>query len=184
MWNSFKRKNKRLKELQDLARMNAILDQLSRRGLLFWRKKDNILLIEESFVMLKLAEGREGFLKFLNQVAVWQNSKLIDEAYEAHRIKVETAAVRKAQKQFANLTKADIMRIRQEARINMSPLPIEKLDSVKEFDIFVVRSNTPSAQEATEEGGQLLALGHYDGEKVEMAMYDDVKYVLYDRPVS
>ena len=184
MWNPFKRKNKRWKELHDLAQLSAILDKLSRRGLIFWRKKDNILLIEESFVMLKLAEGRKGFLNFLNQVAVWQSSKLIDEAYEAHHINVETAAVRKAQKQFVNLTKADIHRIRQEARANMSELPIEKLDYIKEFDILVVRSSAPSAQEATEEGGQLLALGHYDGAKVEMAMYDDVKYILYDRSES
>ena len=132
--------------------------------------------------MLKLAEGRKGFLNFLNQVAVWQSSKLIEDAYEAHRINVETSAVHKAQKQFANLTKADIQRIRQNARANMEPLPIEKLDYVKEFDIFVVRSNALSAQEATEEGGQLLALGHYDGKDVEMAMYDDIKYILYDRP--
>lgn len=184
MWNPFRRKNKRWKELHDLVQMTAILDKLSRRGLIFWREKDNILLIEESFVMLKLAEGRKGFLNFLNQVAVWQSSKLINEAYEAHRINVETAAVRRAQKQFANLTKADIQRIRQEARANMPLLPIEKLDYVKEFDILVVRSSAPSAQEVTEEGGQLLALGHYDGEKVEMAMYDDVKYILYDRPES
>lgn len=184
MWNPFRRKNKRWKELHDLAQMSAILDKLSRQGLIFWRKKDNILLIEEFFVMLKLAEGRKGFLYFLNQVAVWQSSNLINEAYEAHRINVETTAVRKAQKQFANPTKADIHRIRHEARANMSELPIEKLDYVKEFDILVVRSSAPSAQEATEEGGQLLALGHYDGEKVEMAMYDDVKYILYDRPES
>lgn len=184
MWNPFKRKNKRLKELHDLAQMSAILEKLSRRGLIFWRKKDNILLIEECFVMLKLAEGREGFLKFLNQVAMWQSSKLINEAYEAHRINVETSAVRKAQKQFANLTKADIQRIRQEARVNMPELPVGKLDYVKEFDILVVRFSAPSAQEATEEGGQLLAIGHYDGEKVEMAMYDDIKYILYDRPES
>lgn len=164
--------------MQDLAQMKAILEKLSRRGLIFWRKKDKILLIEECFVMLKLAEGREGFLKFLNQVAVWQNSKLIDEAYESHRINVETAAVRKASQQFANLTKADIQRIRQNAREEMPMLSVEKLKYVKEFDIFVVRSHAPSAQEATEEGGQLLALGHYDGEKVEMAMYDDVKYIL------
>lgn len=184
MWNPFKRKNKHLKELHDLAQMNAILEKLSRRGLIFWRKKDNILLIEECFVMLKLAEGRKGFLNFLNQVAAWQSSKLIFDAYEAHRINVESSAVREAQKQYSNLTKADIRRIRQEARVNMPELPIEKLDYVKEFDIFVVRSNAPSEQDATEEGGQLLALGHYDGENVEMAMYDDIKYILYDRPES
>ena len=178
MWNPFRRKNKHLKEVQDLAAMIGIFEILSRRGVVFWRKKDNILIIEEYFAMLKMAEGREGFLKFLNQVAVWQSSKLIDEAYETHSIKVETDAVRKAQRKYANLTKADIMRIRQEARENMPMIPIEQLDYIKEFDIFIVRASAPSAQDATEESGQLLALGHYDGEKVEMAMYDEVKHNL------
>ena len=178
MWNPFRRKNKHLKEVQDLAAMIGIFEILSRRGVVFWRKKDNILIIEECFAMLKMAEGREGFLKFLNQVAVWQSSKLIDEAYEAHSIKVETDAVRKAQRKYANLTKADIMRIRQEARENMPMLPLEQLEYIKEFDIFVVRASAPSAQDATEESGQLLALGHFDGEKVEMAMYDEIKHNL------
>ena len=178
MWNPFRRKNKHLKEVQDLAAMIGIFEILSRRGVVFWRKKDNILIIEEYFAMLKMAEGREGFLKFLNQVAVWQSSKLIDEAYEAHSIKVETDAVRKAQRKYANLTKADIMRIRQEARENMPMLTLEQLEYIKEFDIFVVRASAPSAQDATEESGQLLALGHYDGEKVEMAMYDEIKHNL------
>ena len=178
MWNPFRRKNKHLKELQDLAAMMGIFEILSRRGVVFWRKKDNILIIEECFAMLKMAEGREGFLKFLNQVAVWQSSKLIDEAYETHILKVETDAVRKAQRKYANLTKADIMRIRQEARENMQMLPIEQLEYIKEFDIFVVRANAPAAQEATEASGQLLALGHFDGEKVEMAMYDEIKHNL------
>ena len=178
MWNPFRRKNKHLKEVQDLAAMIGIFEILSRRGVVFWRKKDNILIVEEYFAMLKMAEGREGFLKFLNQVAVWQSSKLIDEAYETHRIKVETDAVRKAQRKYANLTKADIMRIRQEARENMPMLPLEQLEYIKEFDIFVVRASVPSAQDATEASGQLLALGHYDGEKVEMAMYDEIKHNL------
>lgn len=184
MWNPFRSKNKKLKELQDLAAMTAIFDKLSRRGVIFWRKKDNILIIEEYFAKIKLAEGREGFLKFLNQVATWQNNILIQEAYSAHCLTVETEAVRKATRKFASLTKADIQRIRQNARDNMPVIPPEQLDCIQEFDIFVVRASAPSAQEATDESGQLLALGHYDGEKVEMAMYDDVKYILYDSPES
>ena len=178
MWNPFRRKNKHLKELQDLAAMIGIFEILSRRGVVFWRQKDKILIIEECFVKLKMSEGRDGFLKFLNQVATWQNSILIQEAYAARCLKVETDAVRKAQRKYANLTKADIMRIRQEARENMQMLPIEQLEYIKEFDIFVVRANAPSAQEATEASGQLLALGHFDGEKVEMAMYDEIKHNL------
>ena len=178
MWNPFRRKNKHLKELQDLAAMIGIFEILSRRGVVFWRKKDNILIIEEYFVMLKMAEGREGFLKFLNQVATWQNNIIIQEAYSAECLKVETDAVRKAQRKYANLTKADIQRIRQETRENMPMIPLGQLDCIKEFDIFVVRASAPSAQEATEASGQLLALGHFAGEEVEMAMYDEIKHNL------
>ena len=178
MWNHFRRKNKHLKELQDLAAMMGIFEILSRRGVVFWRNKDKILIIEEYFAKLKMAEGREGFLKFLNQVATWHNNIIIQEAYESYFLKLETEAVREAQRKYANLTKADIMRIRQEARENMQMLPIEQLDCIKEFDIFIVRANAPSAQDATEASGQLLVLGHFDGEKVEMAMYDDIKHNL------
>ena len=184
MWNPFRRKNKTFEELKDLAAMTAIFEKLSRRGVIFWRKKDNILIIEESLVRLKLSEGREGFLKFLNQVATWQNSILFQEAYAAHCLKVETDAVREAQRKYASLTKADIQRIRQYARENMPIIPIEQLDCIKEFDIFVVRSNAPSKHGATEENSQLLALGHFDGEKVEMAMYDEMKHILHDKSQS
>ena len=180
MWKLFRSKNKKkqkkaLQNLRDLHEMVGILDKWARHGLIFWRRKDKLLIIEETVALIKLAEGRKGFLNFLNQIAVWQSSKLIDEAYETHSIKVETDAVRKAQRKYANLTKADIMRIRQEARENMPMIPLEQLDYIKEFDIFVVRANAPSAQEATEASGQLLAVGHFDGEKVEVAMYDEIK---------
>lgn len=183
MWKLFRSKNKKkqkkaLQNLRDLHEMVGILDKWARHGLIFWRRKDKLLIIEETVALIKLAEGRKGFLNFLNQIAVWQSSKLIDEAYETYSIKVETDAVRKAQRKYANLTKADIMRIRQEARENMPMIPLEQLDYIKEFDIFVVRANAPSAQEATEASGQLLAVGHFDGEKVEMAMYDEVKHNL------
>lgn len=175
MWNIFKKKNPMYSKLKDLTTIVTTFDLFKKVGMVLWRRKDKILLIEESLAIIKLNEGREGFLKFLNQAVVWQNIQLINEGYDAYCLKVETEAVRKAQKQFAMLTKADLARIRQQARSDMQPLPLEKLDYIKEFDIFVVRASAPSAQEATEESGQLLALGHYDGEKVEMAMYDDIK---------
>ena len=184
MWNPFRRKNKTFEELKDLAAMTAIFEKLSRRGVIFWRKKDKILIIEEYLAMLKISEGREGFLKFLNQVATWQNSILFQEAYEAYFLKVETEAVRDAQRKYASLTKADVMRIRQNVREKMPIVVPEQIGCIKEFDIFVVRANAPSAQDATVESGQLLALGHYDGEKVEMAMYDEIKHILHDKSES
>ena len=181
MWNPFKRfgkKKQMFKELKDIAFVISVFDKFEREGLITWRQKDKILIIEESLAVIKLAEGKKGFQNFLNQAALWQNERIISEAYEARRIKIETDAVRKAQKDYANLTKADIYRIRQEARENMTMIPPEQLDCIKEFDIFIIRANAPSVNQATESNGQLLAVGHYDGEKVEMAMYDDIKHNL------
>lgn len=179
MWNLLKNQKKKTeKELRDLSAVFSILDEFGKRGLIYWQRKNKVLLIEEVLGTLKVAEGRDGFLRFLNQVSMWQNHRLLAEAYESLRLKVETEAVRKARAQFAMLTKADMQRIRQNARENMEMIPPERLDCIKEFDIFVVRANAPSAQDATEASGQLLALGHFDGEKVEMAMYDEIKHNL------
>lgn len=179
MWNLLKNKKKKTeKELRDLSAVFSILDEFEKRGVIHWQRKNKVLLIEEVLGTLKVAEGRDGFLRFLNQVSMWQNHRLLAEAYESLRLKVETEAVRKARAQFAMLTKADIQRIRQETRENMPMIPLGQLDCIKEFEIFVVRSKAPSAQDATEESGQLLALGHFDGEKVEMAMYDEIKHNL------
>ena len=179
MWNLLKNQKKKTeKELRDLSAVFSILDEFEKRGFIHWQRKNKVLLIEEVLGTLKVAEGRDGFLRFLNQVSMWQNHRLLAEAYESLRLKVETEAVRKARAQFAMLTKADMQRIRQNARENMEMIPPERLDCIKEFDIFVVRASAPSAQDATVESGQLLALGHYDGEKVEMAMYDEIKHNL------
>ncbi len=186
MKNPFKKKNKQLKTLQALSASFAVLDEFERRGILHYHTPSHSgegrggasLLIEESLATLKLAEGAEGFKHFLEQVAQWQNFKLLQEAYEAHRIDIEAKAVRDAKKQYANLTKADIQRIRQNARDNMKQIDPDRLDYVKEFDLFIIRATAPSAADATEANGQLLALGHYDGKTLEMAMYEDIKHNL------
>lgn len=182
MWNFFKRnkQKKQLREIRNLSTMFGILDQLSKRGNIYWKEKDNILLIEERFALLKIAEGKEGFQKFLEQVATWQNYKLITAAYEQRVLEIETEAVRHAQQDNPNLTNSDIYRIRQHARTTMSEIKPETLDVIREFDIMVIRATAPSAKDATQENGQLLAVGHFDGTQVEMAMYEDVKHVLHN----
>ena len=178
MISLFRRKSKN-KEVQQIASMFAILDTFARRGLIYWKTKDKMLLIEESLATIKLAEGMVGFQRFLDQVAAWQNYRLISEAYEARRIDIEAKAVREAQKKSGvKLADADIDRIRQNARTNMQEIDPDKLAIVHEFDILVIRATAPSREESTAEAGQLLAVGHYDGRKVEIAMYDDIKDTL------
>ena len=91
---------------------------------------------------------------------------------------METAAVRKAQERTPGLTKDDLVRIREFARETMQPLPLESLNCVKEFDIMIIRQNG-IIEEATEENGMLIAVGHFDGKQVELALFDDVKHNLF-----
>lgn len=176
----FGKKEETMKEnLRDILDIRRIFQKWENHRLIYWRRKDKLLLIEESLAAVELSKGREFFIDFLTKAALRQNSHILDEAYEAHRLKIETEAVRKARARFAMLTKADLQRIRQQAREDMKPIPPEQLDCIKEFDILIVRASTPSVEQATKENGQLLVVGHFDGQKVEMAMYDDIKHTIF-----
>ena len=196
MWNPFKRKSKSLKTLQSLSATFAILNEFERRGLLHWQSSPShkgegrggaSLLIEESLATIQLAQGAEAFRHFLTQCAQWQNFKFLQEAYERHRIDTEAKAVREAKSSLPmgegggrGFSKADITRIRQNARDKMLELDPTAIlgDKPQDFDLFIIRATAPSSAQATEANGQLLALGHYDGKILEMAMYDDIKHNL------
>ena len=181
MINPFKKKGKgkkaRMRESAKVLEAFAIIEKFSRSNLIFWQVKNRMLLIREPLALVELGLGADKFKDFLKTVCDWQNFKLINEAYEQKRIEIEAAAVRKAQKESgAPLTDADVLRIRQHARSSMEQIPLEQLPNlIREFDILIIRESATSPDTATEENGQLLAVGHYDGEKLEMAMYDDVK---------
>lgn len=156
----------------------AALDRIERKGLLTWMREGRYLLLEQTFATSILAAGKKGAKNIFTMVALWQNFHIFLEAAEQIRLETELAAVRKAKKEHPSLTNEDIRRIRMNARNNMPELDPDKIDYVREFDLFVIRSSAPSAQDATEENGQLVALGHFDGKELQMAMYDDVKYNL------
>ena len=181
MKNPFKKKSKgkkaRMRELRNVAASFAIIENFSRSNFIFWQVKNRMLLIREPLALVELGLGAAKFKDFLKTVCDWQNFKLINEAYEQKRIETEAAAVRKAQEERgAPLSDADVLFIRQHARNSMEQIPLDQLPNlIREFDILIIRESATSADSATEENGQLLAVGHYDGEKLEMAMYDDVK---------
>ena len=181
MKNPFRKKGKgkkaRMRESAKVLEAFAIIDEFSRSDLIFWQVKNRMLLIREPLALFELGLGADKFKDFLKIVCDWQNFKLINEAYEQKRIEIEAAAVRKAQEERgAPLTDADILRIRQHARSSMEQIPLEQLPNlIREFDILIIRESATTVDSATEENGQLLAVGHYDGKKLEMAMYDEVK---------
>ena len=181
MINPFKKKGKgkkaRMRESAKVLEAFAIIENFSRSNFIFWQVKNRMLLIREPLALVELGLGAAKFKDFLKTVCDWQNFKLINEAYEQKRIETEAAAVRKAQEERgAPLSDADVLFIRQHARNSMEQIPLDQLPNlIREFDILIIRESATSADSATEENGQLLAVGHYDGEKLEMAMYDDVK---------
>ena len=171
------KRKKAVNVLKDLSNVTALFKDWERAGLLHWQVKGKTLLLEQSLAVSTMSMGPEKFKKFLNLLAQFKNAELIGNAYEQQRIELETAAVRDVQeKASSKLTDADIQRIRQNARENMQHIDMKSiLDAIHEFDIMIIRSSAISSADATQEGGELVAVGHFDGKKVEMAMWDEIK---------
>ena len=171
------KRKKAVNALKDLSGFNASLKDWERSGLFHWQVKGKTLLLEHSLAVSTMSMGPEKFKKVLNLLAQFKNAELIGNAYEQQRIDLETAAVRDAQeKASSKLTDADIQRILQNARENMQHIDMKSiLDAIHEFDIMIIRSSAISSADATQEGGELVAVGHFDGKKVEMAMWDEIK---------
>lgn len=170
-------RKKAVNALKDLSGLTALFKDWERSGLFHWQVKGKTLLLEQSLAISIMSLGPEKFNKFLDLLAQFKNAELIGNAYEQQRIDLETAAVRDAQeKTSSKLTDADIQRIRLNARENMQHIDMKSiLDAINEFDIMIIRSSAISSAEATQEGGELVAVGHFDGKKVEMAMWDEIK---------
>lgn len=171
------KRKKAVNSLKDLSGLTALFKDWERSGLFHWQVKGKTLLLEQSLAISIMSLGPENFKKFLDLLAQFKNAELIGNAYEQQRIDLETAAVRDAQeKTSSKLTDADIQRIRLNARENMQHIDMKSiLDAINEFDIMIIRSSAISSADATQEGGELVAVGHFDGEKVEMAMWDEIK---------
>ena len=171
------KRKKSVDALKDLSGLTALFKDWERSGLFHWQVKGKTLLLEQSLAISIMSLGPEKFKKFLNLLAQFKNAELIGNAYEQQRIDLETAAVRDAQeKTSSKLTDADIQRIRLNARENMQHIDMKSiLDAIHEFDIMIIRSSAISSADATQEGGELVAVGHFDGKKVEMAMWDEIK---------
>lgn len=171
------KRKKTVNALKDISTITALFKKWERSGLLYWQVKGKTLLLEQSLAVSIMSMGPEKFKKFLNLLAQFKNAELIGNAYEQQRIELETAAVRDVQeKTSGKLTDADIQRIRQNARENMQHIDMKSiLEAINEFDIMIIRSSAISSADATQEGGELVAVGHFDGKKVEMAMWDEIK---------
>lgn len=170
------RQRKKNKVLSSVSNAFAALDGLQEKGLIMWMHKDHYLLIAEPLAIYVMTFGAEFFKWFLFSVADWQNFKNLQAAYDQERVRLEGEAIRQAALQHDQLTMADLDRIRRNAREQIREINPDTIPQLTEFDIFIIRESAPTAVDASVENGQLVAVGHFDGSKIEMEMWEDIMH--------
>ena len=170
------RHRKKIKALAAISGDFLLLDRLQEKGLILWMHKDHSLLIAEPLAVYIMAYGATFFKRFLYGITDWQNFKNLQAAYDQERVRLEGEAIRREASQHDRLTMDDLDRIRRNAREQMHEINTDTLPLVKEFDIFIIRESAPTAVDASVENGQLVAVGHFDGSKIEMEMWEDIKH--------
>ena len=170
------RQRKKIKHLAVVSEVFASLEGLQEKGLILWMHKDHSLLIAEPLAVYVMAFGATFFKSFLYSVVDWQNYKNLQAAYEQERVRLEGEAIRREASQHDRLTMDDLDRIRRNAREQIHEINTDTLPLVKEFDIFIIRESAPTAVDASVENGQLVAIGHFDGSKIEMEVWEDIKH--------
>ena len=181
-WFSRRRTDRRkLRELSQTASVFSTLQRLSDSGILAWDQQQRRLFIDSSLALVMMTNA-DTWHTFLQNVYLWQYSRLCDQAWADHFQREELAAVREAM-QTANplpsgrsgrgsLSRADIDRIREARRREIAFSDMEP-PKVEPFEFFIIPSSTATTVEP-------IAVGHYDPdtESLEMAPWQDVKPLL------
>lgn len=163
----FKRKKKEEKGTtrEEYAAVFKTLDRLEEAGMICYDRKMRRLFIEQPVASVMI-QTEKGWLCFLQNCFVWLSYRLYSEAWEMYFTKEELTAVRRARKRFANLTAADIDRIKRARRkeIQMSDMEPPRIDG---FEFFVVRETTAEPQPGDTNavpGGEILLAGVYNAD--------------------
>ena len=169
--NLFKKKHRSFgmeqKQLTTLTEQFKLLEESKKKGLLIYDAKLRRLYIEESLAKLMMVTA-DGWHNFLRNVFNWQFYKESSKVYNDYFLEEELKAVRKAKKQYAMLTRADIQRIKnaRRAEIQQSDMPEIK---PKPFEFFVIRHELADKKQEVP-GADILIVGDYDGENDDLSM--------------
>ena len=155
------------------------LDQCEEGGLVAFDKKNRRLFIEEPLAVVMMSGGAEKWQAFMRNCFTWLYYRQCSEAWEAFIRKEELVAVRKATKQYAAMTRADIERVRRARRTEIGESDMEP-PKVEPFEFFVVRADATTTKDDGTEVGRLVAVGHYDpaSEDMEIAAWEEVRDLL------
>ena len=166
---------RKLKELKAFASGFSTLDRLEQSGLLTFDAKQRRLFIAQSLAVLMMRDA-ESWVNFVNNVYQWLYYQQAQEAWNAHFLKEELAAVRKASvdenHQTVQLSRPDIERIRLAARQQVAESDMEP-PKIEPFEFFIVQDTTDAA-------AKLIAVGYFNPETndMELAPWSEVEPLL------
>ena len=170
-WRNRRQEKQRLATLATLAKAVAEINKYKEANLLYWRPKERYYIIEQTLADLYLSSPKlwQGFMKMLFIAAVDERTT---EARRWAEAEAKRKAVLAAHDVTSNLTDADKARIGRNAVANLPPTtPV----SIPDFDFGIIRADVLSVSDSI---GELVAVGHYDGNTLEMSLYEDIKHNL------
>lgn len=154
---------KKLRELKAFASRFSTLDQLEQSGLLTFDNLSRRLFVAQSLAVMMMKDA-ESWVAFVTNVYQWLYWQQAQEAWNAHFLKTELAAVRKASQgdnhQTVNLSRADVERIRLAARQQVAESDIEP-PKVEPFEMFIVEDTVDAKP-------KIIAVGYFDPETNDM----------------
>lgn len=163
---------KKLSELKNFSSVFSTLDRLEQSGLLTFDSKSRRLFIAQSLAVLMMRNA-ESWVNFVNNVYQWLYYQQAQEAWNAHFLKEELTAVRRASvgenHETVQLSRADIERIRLAARQQVAESDMEP-PKVEPFEFFIVQDTTDAA-------AKLIAVGYFNPETndMELAPWSEVQ---------
>lgn len=156
---------KKLSELKNFSSVFSTFDRLEQSGLLTFDSKSRRLFIAQSLAVLMMRNA-ESWVNFVNNVYQWLYYQQAQEAWNAHFLKEELAAVRRASvgenHETVQLSRADIERIRLAARQQVAESDMEP-PKVEPFEFFIVQDTTDAA-------ARLIAVGYFNPETNDMEL--------------
>lgn len=169
----FRRQRKETAALSALSSAFDSLAKLERGGLITFDVKNRRLFIEESLASVMLVSPLN-WQNFIQNVFLWLYWRQCREAWESFMLKEEMKSVHRAQRKYAVLKHADIMRIRQARRDEIAQADMQP-PKVEPFEFFVIRNKVESKDEKDKRdipSGEILAVGNYDYDRDSLIMAD------------
>lgn len=166
---------KKLSELKNFSSVFSTLDRLEQSGLLTFDSKSRRLFIAQSLAVLMMRNA-ESWVAFITNVYQWLYYQQAQEAWNAHFLKEELAAVRAASvgenHQTVQLSRADVERIRLAARQQVAESDIEP-PKVEPFEMFVV-------EDTVDVKPKIIAVGYFNPETndMDLAPWSEVEPLL------